>query len=198
MAAKFKACSIDGCKGNAHYSACGCRGWCGKHYQRWQRLGDPLAGGTFDGEPERYLSEVVLAYEGDECLPWPFGKSGGYGTIYIDGRSHLVHRRVCERVNGPPPTPEHDAAHSCGKGHEACCAKRHLSWKTHVGNMADKITHGTSNRGERHGSAKLTNGDVLAIRELQGQKLQREIAAQFGISTTCVSQIHRREIWGWL
>lgn len=194
MAAK-SLCKIEDCGRLATR-----RGLCGRHYQKWYNHGDPLGGRSYPdrGEALKYYRDVVLAYEGDECLQWPFGRSNGYGTISLGGRSQLVHRRVCEDVNGPPPTPKHEAAHSCGKGYEGCCAKRHLTWKTHADNVADTIIHGTRNRGERHGSAKLTRADVLAIRELRGRLLQREIADQFGISATCVSQIHRREIWGWL
>lgn len=33
-----RVCLIDGCDGRID-----ARGWCRKHYQRWRRLGDPLA-----------------------------------------------------------------------------------------------------------------------------------------------------------
>ena len=99
------------------------------------------------GEPMRYFREVVLAYDGNECQTWPYARSDrGYGQVYQDGRVEYVHRMVCEERHGPPPTPKHDAAHSCGKGHEGCVTKRHLSWKTHKENMADAIEHGTLGR----------------------------------------------------
>jgi hypothetical protein len=40
-------CSVKGCK--RHVEA---RGMCGRHYHRWCRYGDPLAGGTFQGDAE--------------------------------------------------------------------------------------------------------------------------------------------------
>ena len=46
MADHFKACSILGCNGNAHWRHKGARGWCVTHYKRWFRHGDPLGGGT--------------------------------------------------------------------------------------------------------------------------------------------------------
>ncbi|RWO34773.1 MAG: hypothetical protein EOS10_00270 [Mesorhizobium sp.] len=128
-------CSISDC-GKSHAA----RGWCIVHYQRWSRHGDPLAGRkTMNGEPQRYYREVVLTYEGDECIPWPYVVSfGGYGRMKKDGTMQFVHRLVCAEVNGPPPTPDHEAAHSCGKGHLACVTKRHLSWKTPKENCAER------------------------------------------------------------
>jgi hypothetical protein len=110
----------------------------------------------------------------------------------------LVSRRVCEETKGPPPTPAHEAAHSCGKGHLACVTKGHLSWKTHAENQTDKLIHGTDNRGQKHMMVKLTEDDVREIRALRGTMLQREIARQFGISQQSVGDIFRRATWGWL
>ena len=44
MADEFKACSVVGCNGNAHYKANGKRGWCQAHHWRWRKHGDPLGG----------------------------------------------------------------------------------------------------------------------------------------------------------
>jgi len=189
--AKTKICSIDGC-GKPVLA----RDWCSRHYQRWLRLGDPLGGGTFEGQPERWLNEVALKFEGDECLFWPFGKSGGgYGQIKCNGRHQPVHRIICEIVHGVAPSAKHEAAHSCGKGHLGCCNPRHLRWATRTENQQDKFIHGTHNRGERHPMAKLTEPEVREILALKGTALQREIAEQFGVSPITVGQIHRRKKW---
>lgn len=148
-------------------------------------------------EREQYFREVVLTYDGDECLPWPYIRNvHGYGTICVDGRYKIVSRMVCEAANGPPPTPKHEAAHSCGKGHAACCAKRHLSWKTRAENMADKVEHGTHHRGERNPSAKLKKSDVEKIIWLvDGGMTQQAVADQYSISQSTVSLIVRGRLW---
>jgi hypothetical protein len=139
---------------------------------------------------------VVLAYDGNECLIWPYARiKAGYAQL---GGGKYVHRLACEELYGPPPTPEHEAAHSCGNGHLGCVAKRHLSWKTHAENMADKLIHGTHNRGERQGRSKLTEANVREIRQLNGIFLDREIAAIFGVSRGTINDIMRRTTWGWL
>lgn len=194
MAKTNRICSVEKCDKIART-----RGWCRDHYRRWQKHGDPLSGRTPRGERERYFREVVMTYEGDECMQWPFSKnSRGYATTHRNGQPHLCSRLVCEEANGPPPTPEHEAAHSCGNGHLACVTKRHISWKTRAENQADKLTHGTHNRGERHNMAKLTENDVLAIRALQARHTQDDIAKRFSISRRNVSDIINRKTWDWL
>lgn len=74
------------------------------------------------------------------------GDTLGAAQINLGGRSVIVARMVCEEVNGPPPTPAHQAAHSCGKGHLGCITPQHLRWATQVENEADKLIHGTHNR----------------------------------------------------
>lgn len=110
---------------------------CGSHYARLWRYGDPLGGRTSRGDVEKFYRDVVIKYEGDECLSWPYAATDGYGVMGHNGKKVLVSRRVCEEVNGPAPTPGHHAAHSCGKGHLGCVAKGHLSWKTPFENNQD-------------------------------------------------------------
>lgn len=192
--AHSRICSVEGC-GKPHFG----HGWCQVHLYRWRKHGDPLSGRASPGEVTRYFLEVVLKYDGDECLLWPYAKTtGGYGQINYEGKRHVVSRLVCENVKGPPPSPEHDAAHSCGKGHLRCVTKRHLSWKTKVQNQSDRIVHGTHSRGERHQMSRLAENDVRQIRALRGKATQVELAEQFGVSQVAISNIHTGRRWGWL
>jgi hypothetical protein len=189
------ACSVPDCAKPVK-----ARGWCQTHYDRWKRRGDPLAerGCAANGEPLKYFNEVVLSYEGDDCLTWPFACAAGYGKLRRDGQLHIVSRLVCEEFHGPAPTPEHHAAHSCGKGHEGCVARAHLSWKSPKENNSDKLIHGTLIRGAQCWMAKLTEIDIREIRALKGAMLQREIASRFGIHPSTVSEIHNRKKWAWV
>lgn len=150
----------------------------------------------------KYIDEVVLRFQRDECLIWPFYRMrNGYAPILIPKtrRKALVSRVICEEVNGPPPTQSHEAAHSCGNGHLGCVAPGHLSWKTPAQNQADRVEHGTSNRGERQWMAKLTPEKVTEIRrQALAKRPQQEIAAQFGIEQSWVSRIATRKSWAWL
>jgi hypothetical protein len=186
-----RICSIPDCGKSAVNS----RGWCNAHYQRWWKHGDPTAGRTARGVIGPYLRDVVLTYTGDECLLWPFATTDGYGRVWHKGKVEIVSRVVCEIEHGPAPSPDYDAAHSCGNGDKGCVTKRHLSWKTRSGNMEDARAHGTTSRGARNCQAKLTEADVSEIRKLRGKLLQREIAEKFGVGRATISLIHSGKLW---
>lgn len=190
--ASSRLCSIDGC-GKSVFA----REWCSKHYNRWRLNGDPLVvKGTAYGEAVRFFREVVLAYTGDDCLIWPYKRSSaGYGGVAVRRKTQSVNRLVCEHFNGPPPTPTHQAAHSCGRGHDGCCSQKHLRWATPVENSDDQIAHGTRMYGEKNGFSRLTEVDVRSIISLRGHKSQRAIAAMFGISQMSVFRIHHGLAW---
>lgn len=184
-------CSVTGCDKFSRQ-----RGWCNKHYNRWRRHRDPLAGGTSNGAPMQWLHDH-LNHTGDECLVWPFARSrNGRGWIRVTQGNGMPHQVMCKLRHGEPPTPEHEAAHSCGNGHLGCVNPIHLRWATKAENEADKLIHGTRARGERHGAAKLTEADVLAIRASTSPI--QEIAETFGISQATGRHIKNRKIWAWL
>lgn len=189
-------CSVDDCGKSAKRA-----GLCLAHYERKRRHGDPLAGGApraIKGDPYRFYREVVLPYSGDDCLTWPYSRSvGGYGRGWLDGAMRFVHRLACEEVNGAPPTPKHQASHTCGNGHLGCVNPRHLRWKTPKANTADRIIHGTHNRGERHNMSKLTESDVMEIMAMKNKESQKSIAEMFCVSRGTISKIHRGVSWGW-
>ncbi len=192
--ANSRICSVPACD-KPHYS----KGYCSSHYQRFCRYGDPLGGVTSPGEPLRFINEVALHHAGGECLIWPFGKNrDGYGNFWVDGKHVGAHRYICELVHGAPPTPKHEAAHSCGRGHEACISPIHLDWKTRTNNQADRLEHGTHNRGELSGKAKLTEADVREILALKGIEKQRDLAKRFGVSSGAIAGIHHGRRWAWL
>ncbi len=186
-------CSIEGCGKPAK-----ARGYCAAHHERWRNHGDPLGGRVPNGEALRFFREV-LTYDGDDCQRWPYiTDQNGYGKVHIGDRLLLVSRQICEEVHGPAPSPRHEAAHSCGHGNQGCCTKQHLSWKTHAGNMADMVDHGTSPRGERNGQAELTADEVLEIRALSGVHSHRVIGKMFDISRQHVGGIINKRSWAWL
>lgn len=189
-----KLCAEDGC-GKRVVS----RGLCMQHYMRVWRSGgiEPTRHPkTPRGEVQRFITQTAIPWASDDCLTWPFTKTpDGRGYARFRGRWGLASRHICEAVYGPPPTPRHEAAHSCGRGHDGCVNPRHLRWATHVENEADKIVHGTSQHGERNRQAKLSREQVDEVRALAGAQSQRQIAERYGITQSAVSMIQRGLRW---
>lgn len=175
------ACSIDGCSRKA-----AAKGLCSAHYKRFMRHGSPYvvmrqANGTY-----RKWLEAHVNHEGDVCLIWPFARDrNGYGPS----------REMCRLAHGEPPTPDHQAAHSCANGHEGCVHPVHLRWATRLENQGEMVAHGHSNQGERCPITPLTENDVREIRRLKGTMSQRAIAKRYGICHQTVGNIHRRKTW---
>lgn len=72
-----------------------------------------------------------------------------------------------------------------------------LHWGTHKENEADKIVHGTSNRGERNGKSKLTEEQVGKIRKMYatGNYTQVELAHMNNTVQAMISFIVNHKNW---
>lgn len=141
----------------------------------------------------------------DECWPWTAGRySDGYGQFQAGGRSPKGRPLRASRVvaflrHGLPPTPSHQALHTCDN--PSCCNPEHLYWGTHADNMRDRSVRERQARGSRStGGARkvvLSAGDVRRLRAIYeaGGIGQIALGAMFGISQSGVSAIVRRESW---
>lgn len=172
-------------------------GLCAAHYHRLCRYGDPLKGGA-PRAPKGSVLAYVYRHMHDGCsYPWPFATCGaGYGQMKVDGERTLVNRFVCELVNGPAPSADHEAAHSCGK--PSCFFANCLRWATTKQNNGDKLVHGTHNRGERHSMVKLTEDNVRYIRRSEGAIRGKVLAEKFGVTPSHISSIRQGRSWSWL
>lgn len=186
-----KLCSIPDC-GKRHKG----HGYCDAHLHRWTKHGDPMGGQTPKGELHRFLIEEVLPHRSVECLIWPYGTGSGYGQMKYEGRMQLVHRVVCELTCGRAPDDRNDAAHTCGNSR--CVNPTHIRWANRPENMADRVGHGTANRGKRNGKTKLTEAAVREIISLRGALSLSQLAHRFGVSKSTVGSIFERRSWAWL
>ena len=130
--------------------------------------------------------EAHVNHRSKECLFWPFSMGPGYGQFRHNGVYYYAHRFMCELVNGPPPSPLHQTAHSCGNGRKGCVNPLHLSWKTNGENQLDRRQHGTKNKGGRGGIGKITPEQDELIRALAGTKTRMELAAMFGVTHSTI------------
>jgi hypothetical protein len=132
------------------------------------------------------------SHVGLNCLPYPFSvnKQTHYGQFGLDGKVLYAHRFMCELKNRPPPTPEHEAAHTCGNAHMKCINPNHLEWKTRLGNAQDRLKHGNyqDHAGMQH--FRLSPEDVATILSLKGKVTQWELGKRYGVSRQTISGIH--------
>lgn len=136
-----------------------------------------------------------LNYQGDDCIPWPFFRNpvNGYGHLAYEGKQCAAHRLMCRLAHGEPPTPQHQAAHSCHVRH--CINPRHLSWKTLSQNMLDKRANGTVTNAWWGQRGKITAEQAGEIRALKGQETQAATAARYGITESNVRKIQEGKTW---
>jgi hypothetical protein len=174
-------------------------GLCEAHYYRLRRHGDPLGGRTSPGKPLEWVHQHKT-YNSNDCLIWPFAAKdrNGYAMVMLDGKITYAHRIMCTIINGDPPTPLHEVAHSCGRGHCGCVNPTHLRWATRSENHADKLLHGTHRRGERCPTGKLTEDQVNQILALKGKMSPKDTAKIFDVSLSHICSIQKGRRWGWL
>lgn len=118
----------------------------------------------------------------------------GYHTVALcrDGkmRHHFVHRLVCAAFIGPRPAG-HEVAH--GNAVRTDNRLTNLRWATKKENGEDKVAHGNSPAGERHGSHKLTEAGAREIIATKGIKRSgartRALARKYGISVATVHSV---------
>jgi hypothetical protein len=131
-----------------------------------------------------------------------YDRSNGYYRLSLrrGGKSvkRYIHHLVLETFVGPCP-----AGMECLHSDRDKANNRigNIRWGTPVENQADKLRHGTTNRGQRHPLAKLSEADVRGIfairREIPGVTME-EVGILYGVNKKTIGQVLRRTNWGWL
>lgn len=109
-----------------------------------------------------------------------------------DGRrkQNFLHKLVLEAFVGQRPEGK-QACHS--NGVRADCRLANLRWDSIKANHADKIAHGTAQRGERGTNAKNTEATVRTI--LSERLTAKEASHRFGIPLSTAEKIVSRVTW---
>lgn len=134
----------------------------------------------------------------DGCWLWQGTITGnGYGQVRFRRQTLYAHR-VSYQLHHGPIEPGQVVCHQCDT--PACVNPSHLFAGTQADNVHDMVAKGrhrtSPRRGTDHGMARLTEDQVLEIRRRAATgEDQRAIAVDFGVSSTNVSMIHRRNTW---
>jgi hypothetical protein len=128
---------------------------------------------------------------------------GSNGRLLIVMRHHglrracHISRLVLEAFVGPSPSDTHQGAHNDGDPFNNHW--KNLRWATPSENQMDRVAHGTSNRGERFGRARLTEEQVREIRYARhiGES-SHDVGPRFGVAASTVRSIWSRKSWFWL
>lgn len=108
-------------------------------------------------------------------------------------RNYLVHQLVAFTFLGPCP-PGMEVLHGPAGKHDDSLAN--LAYGTHQQNIEDQLRDGTARKGEMHGRAKLTEGDVRTIRERAARGERHHVlAADFGVARSTIAAVVCRQNW---
>lgn len=122
--------------------------------------------------------------------------SNGYSVVTLrrggKQRMYRVHSLVLTAFCGPRP----DGQESCHQnGVRSDNRLSNLAWGTHKENMDQRDKHGGTPMGESHGCAKLTERQVLEIRNLADDYTHAELGRRYGVTYHAISFIVAGKKW---
>lgn len=177
------------------------RGMCRKHYVAWYRATPKESRTVAPGfsrmtVAERFWSKVEKA-EPDAC--WPFTGTQhrrGHGQFFVSKARGLVpaHGFALELVTGQPCPPGLETCHHCDN--PPCCNPAHLYFGTRQQNVDDMWARNRGRRGSRTAMAKLTEDQVIAIRErFAAGETSTLLGAEYGVKPATISYITTGRNW---
>jgi len=130
-----------------------------------------------------------------ECWPWRGdSRRDGYGVFYFDGRMWGAHELALSFSTGEKRHPSLITCHSCDN--PTCCNPSHLRFDTPQANVDDMHARGRAHVGERASRYKLTDRDVLLMRERRALGARhKDLASDFGVTISAVTAIVHGRNW---
>lgn len=128
---------------------------------------------------------------------WVWNRStddAGYGTAKFQGHRTKAHVMTYSMLVGSIPAGI-KVLHKCDN--RPCCNPDHLFLGTQAENMADMMAKQRQARGERSHWAKLTEADVIEIRERYeaGGISYRQLSMDYPVMETTIHAIVTRKLW---
>lgn len=161
----------------------------------------------------RFWSYVNLSADRNACWEWTGNRQRGknlpYGQIKIQGKMYVASRIAFVLCYRKDPWPLH-VGHHCDN--PPCCRPDHLFATTPKGNSEDMVRKGRSTIGDRNGQrkhpertakgerqhlAKLTEADVVKMRELymSGHYSSRRLGRMFHMDKSSILDVVTGHTW---
>ena len=132
------------------------------------------------------------------CWNWTAAKSKkGYGRFKLNGKLESPHV-ISYQLFYNEETKGKDVCHKCDN--PSCVNPRHLFLGSRSDNMMDCSNKNrlyiSQLKGINHPSSKLTEEDVLKIKELIPNHTLKEIGQMFNVKHQTISKIKQGKLWG--
>ena len=181
-------CSILGCDTPQRSHS-----YCGMHWQRFKRNGDPQKTvRRRRTNEERFWPNVKVS---DGCWEWQGARDlHGYGILLdVNWKKQGAHRVSWALHYGPIPAGMF-VCHHCDN--RRCCNPAHMFLGSIGDNMRDRTAKGRQARGSRIRRASLIERDAALIRYLADCGARgTHLAKLFGVSQRVVCAIRYRKTW---
>jgi hypothetical protein len=144
-------------------------------------------------DAERFWKFVDRTTTPDGCWTWT-GQCNrqGYGRIKVNGRTRQATHIALELSGFIVPAKRLQVRHYICDN-PPCCRPSHMKIGTHQEDRDDMTGKGRQARGERHGQAKLTAGDVRLVRATVVP--DRKLAKLLGVSEKTIRNIRSGKKW---
>lgn len=145
----------------------------------------------------RFWTNVQLKADLDKCWKWLRTKDeAGYGMVNLNYVTYRSHRVAFFIHNAIDPIGKF-VCHSCDN--TSCCNPNHLFLGTPADNFDDMEIKGRNfiPVAENNGMSKLSNGNVLKIREIfaNGNISRRQLAELYNIDYSTMCKILKNKAW---
>lgn len=118
----------------------------------------------------------------------------GYGQVWFESKKVGAHRKAYVQYHNLTLKDIEGkiVRHTCDN--PPCINPEHLVLGTHADNMKDRNIRGRAAKGSKHGESKLSNEDVLAIRQSVGITLC-ELGEKYGVHHSTISRVKNKRNW---
>jgi hypothetical protein len=145
---------------------------------------------------ERIRQHAIASADANACHGWSgYTNENGYAVVNFGGRVVLAHKSVLEQKLGRKLRDGEVSRHTCHVRH--CTNERHLVPGSQADNVRDMVEAGRSLIGEADPASKLTERDVLDIRERAslGRVNYEALGRLHGVTGACIKKVIKGKTW---